>query len=321
MKNFWHKSWVIRLVSLLIAVLLVIYVNYTQEGFMTQGQSDRTKQTATQTRTVKVPLQVSVDTDNYYVVGYPAKVSVTLEGSNALVTSTINTQNFRAYIDLTNKSIGEHDVRVHVSGLNKQLAYTISPKTVHVNIQRRKSTTMPVQIEYNKTAVAHGYKLGKATVTPQQVEVTGARSEVDQIDQIVAKAVLPNGINHPFERQVNLIAEDRKGQQLNVIIEPATARVVLPISIAKKEVKLELVPKHENTNKVYSLTAKNYYVTIYGNQSTLSKIKELTVPVDLSGVNASTTKMVTLKLPKDVIKASSSQVSVQIKVANTNDSK
>ncbi|MDF7669450.1 CdaR family protein [Lactobacillus sp. ESL0703] len=321
MKNFWHKSWVIRLVSLLIAVLLVIYVNYTQEGFMTQGQSDRTKQTATQTRTVKVPLQVSVDTDNYYVVGYPAKVSVTLEGSNALVTSTINTQNFRAYIDLTNKSIGEHDVRVHVSGLNKQLAYTISPKTVHVNIQRRKSTTMPVQIEYNKTAVAHGYKLGKATVNPQQVEVTGARSEVDQIDQIIAKAVLPNGINHPFERQVNLIAEDRKGQQLNVIIEPATAKVVLPISIAKKEVKLELVPKHENTNKVYSLTAKNDYVTIYGNQSTLSKIKELTVPVDLSGVNASTTKMVTLKLPKDVIKASSSQVSVQIKVANTNDSK
>lgn len=321
MKNFWHKSWVIRLVSLLIAVLLVIYVNYTQEGFMTQGQSDRTKQTATQTRTVKVPLQVSVDTDDYYVVGYPAKVSVTLEGSNALVTSTINTQNFRAYIDLTNKSIGEHDVRVHVSGLNKQLAYTISPKTVHVNIQRRKSTTMPVQIEYNKTAVAHGYKLGKATVTPQQVEVTGARSEVDQIDQIVAKAVLPNGINHPFERQVNLIAEDRKGQQLNVIIEPATAKVVLPISIAKKEVKLELVPKHENTNKVYSLTAKNDYVTIYGNQSALSKIKELTVPVDLSSVNASTTKMITLKLPKDVIKASSSQVSVQIKVANTNDSK
>ncbi|MDF7672402.1 CdaR family protein [Lactobacillus sp. ESL0701] len=321
MKNFWHKSWFIRLVSLLIAILLVIYINYTQEGFMTQGQSDRTKQTATQTRTVKVPLQVSVDTDNYYVVGYPAKVSVTLEGANALVTSTINTQNFRAYIDLTNKSIGEHDVHVHVSGLSKQLAYTISPKTVHVNIQRRKSTTMPVQIEYNKTAVARGYKLGKVTVTPQQVEVTGSRSEVDQIDQIVAKAVLPNGINHSFERQVNLIAEDRKGQQLNVIIEPATAKVMLPISIAKKEVKLELVPKHENTSKVYSLTAKNDYVTIYGKQSVLSKINKLTVPVDLSGVNASTTKMVTLKLPNDVTRASSSKVSVQIKVANANDSK
>ncbi|MDF7683814.1 CdaR family protein [Lactobacillus sp. ESL0679] len=319
MKDFWHKSWVTRVVSLLIAVLLVIYINYTQEGFMTQGQPDRTKQTATQTQTVKVPLQVSVDTDNYYVVGYPAKVSVTLEGANALVTSTINTQNFRAYIDLTNKSIGEHDVHVHLSGLSNQLAYTISPKIVHVNIQRRKSTTMPVQIEYNKTAVARGYKLGKASVDPQQVEVTGARGEVDQIDQIVAKVVLPNDITHTFERQVNLIAEDRKGRQLNVIIEPATAKVVVPISIAKKEVKLALVPKHENTSKVYSLTAKNDYVTIYGSQSALDKIKTLAVPVDLSAVNASTTKMVPLKLPHGVIKASMPQVSVQIKVANVNN--
>ncbi|WEV71418.1 CdaR family protein [Lactobacillus sp. ESL0785] len=321
MKDFWRKSWFIRLVSLLIAVLLVIYINYTQEGFMTQGQADKTKQTATQTQTVKVPLQVSVDTDNYYVVGYPAKVSVTLEGSNALVTSTINTQNFRAYIDLTNKSIGEHQVQVHVSGLSNQLACTISPKTVHVNIQHRKSTTMPVQIEYNKNAVAHGYKLGKTNVDPQQVEVTGARGEIDQIDQIAAKVVLPNGIDHNFERQVNLIAEDRKGRQLNVIIEPATAKVTIPISVAKKTVKIALAPKHEKSSKVYSLTAKSNYVTLYGSQAALNKVKSLKVPVDLSDVNSSTTKIVKLQLPGGVIKANLAQVTVQIKVANSNNSK
>ncbi|MBA1395277.1 hypothetical protein EQ500_15655, partial [Lactobacillus sp. XV13L] len=66
MKSFWKQSWFVRLVSLLIAVLLVIYVNYTQEGFLTQGQSDRTKQTANKKQTIKVPLQVSVDTDKYY---------------------------------------------------------------------------------------------------------------------------------------------------------------------------------------------------------------------------------------------------------------
>lgn len=319
MKEFWKKSWFIRLVSLLMAVLLVIYVNYTQDGFLTQGQSDRTKQTANKTQTIKVPLQVSVDTDKYYVVGYPEKVSITLEGSTALVTSTINTQNFRAYIDLTNKKIGRHNVKVHVNGMSKQISYTINPRTVHVDIERRKSTTMPIQTKYNKSAIAFGYKLGHASVYPQQVEVTGARGEVDQIDQIIAKVVLPNGIDHTYERQVSLIAQDHKGRQLNVVIEPATAKVTIPISIAKKRVKVELEPKHENTSKIYSLTVKNEYVNIYGTEEDLAKIKRLKVPIDLRNVNASITKTVNIDLPDGVVKAEPSQISVEVKVENQNN--
>lgn len=105
MKDFWDRRWFIKLVSLLFAILLVIYIDTTQTGFVTQGEPRKTKQTANETQTISVPLQVSVNTDKYYVVGYPEKVKVTLEGSNALVTSTVNTQNFRAYIDLTHKKL------------------------------------------------------------------------------------------------------------------------------------------------------------------------------------------------------------------------
>ncbi|RMC58426.1 hypothetical protein F5ESL0260_03565 [Lactobacillus sp. ESL0260] len=319
MKEFWKKSWFIRLVSLLIAVLLVIYVNSTQEGFLSQGQTEKTKQTANKTETIKVPLQVSVDTDKYYVVGYPERVSVTLEGSTALVTSTINTQNFRAYIDLTKKSIGKHNVKIHINGINKQISYSVKPRNITVDIQRRKSTTMPVQIEYNKGAVAPGYQRGHSSVYPQQVEVTGARSEVDQIDQIVARVVLPNGIDHTYERQVNLIAVDNKGRQLNVIIDPATAKVTIPITTAKKVVKVQLEPEHEKTNKIYSLTAKTKYVTLYGNEDALAKVKHLKVPVDLGSVNVSATKTITFNLPDGVVKSNPRQINVDIKVENTKD--
>lgn len=318
MREFWRKSWFIRLVSLLIAVLLVIYVNSTQGGFFSQGQMEKTKQTANKTQTIKVPLQVSVDTDKYYVVGYPEKVSITLEGSTALVTSTVNTQNFRAYIDLNDKSIGKHNVKVQVNGISKQISYSVSPRNVNVNIQRRKSTTMPVQIEYNKGAVAHGYKIGHSSAFPQQVEVTGARSEVNQIDQIVAKVVLPNGIDHTYERQVNLVAEDRKGRQLNVVIDPATVKVTIPITVAKKSVKIQLEPKHESTNKIYSLSEKSNYVTLYGSERALAKVKQLEVPVDLSEVTSSTTKTVTLDLPHGLVKSNPRHIDVEIRVASSN---
>ncbi len=318
MKEFWRKPWFIKLVSLLIAVLLVIYVNDTQGGFWAQGQSNRTKQTVNKTQTISVPLQVSVDTDQYYVVGYPEKVNITLEGSTALVTSTINTQNFRAYIDLTKQSIGKHEVKVHVNGISRQLSYSINPKTVRVNIQKRKSTTMPIQIEYNKSALAHGYVIGHPSVYPQQVEVTGARSEVEQIDQIVAKVVLPNEIEHTYERQVSLIAQDHQGRQLNVVIEPATAKVTVPVSLARKKVRLKLKPEHENKGKIYSLTAKSEYVNIYGTEKDLEKVKSLLVPVDLSNIGAATTKTVTLKLPAGVVKAEPNQIDVDIRVESSN---
>lgn len=321
MNKFWEKKWFIRLVSLLLAILLVIYIDSTQTGFMTQGEPSKTRETATETRTIKIPLQVSIDTDQYYVVGYPEKVKVTLSGSNALVTSTINTQNFRAYIDLTHKKIGRHRVKVRISGLSKQISYQINPKMVTVNIQHRKSRTMPVQIEYNKNVVARGYHLGHAKVNPSQVEVTGAQSEINQIDQIVAKISLPNNLNHSYQRQVILMAEDKDKHQLNVVIQPSTATVTIPLSLSKKKVKLSLNSKNENSNKVYSVTATQNNVILYGEKSALKKISKLKLSVDLRKINTSTVKMYRLTLPKGVVKAEPSQVRIQIKVKNTSNSK
>lgn len=177
---------------------------------------------------------------------------------------------------------------------------------------------MPVQIEYNENAVAHGYTVGHPSVYPQQVEVTGARSEVEQIDQIVAKVVLPSEMKHDYERQVNLIALDRKKRQLNVVIEPATAKVTIPVSVAHKRVRVKLEPKNEQSGKIYSLTAKPDYITIYGAKEDLAKISKLKVPVDLSEVAVSTSKVVKLDLPTGVVKSDPVQLGIDIKVANSN---
>lgn len=38
MKDFWNNRWFIKVVSLLFAILLVIYIDSTQTGFVTQGE-------------------------------------------------------------------------------------------------------------------------------------------------------------------------------------------------------------------------------------------------------------------------------------------
>lgn len=320
MKSFFDKPWFYKIVALVLAILLAIYINNTQTGYAPEGRRNQTVQTATKRETFKVPLQVSVNTDKYYVTGYPEKVSLTITGSSALVTSTVNTQNFRAFIDLSKLKTGSHTVPVKINGLSSQLAYSINPKTIKVNIQQRKSRSLPVQIEYNKDAVPAGYEIGTPVSDPSVVTVTGAKSEVNQIDKIVARATLPKDQSETYEREFMLVAEDQKGRQLNVVIDPATTRVRIPINLPSKKVKISVTSHNEESNKMYALTADKSTVRLYGSSSALKKLDEVPLDVNLAGITSSTTRKVTLDLPKGVIKASPAEFTVKIKVSDASSS-
>ena len=54
MKDFWGKPWFIKVVSLLIAILLVVYIDSTQPGFITQGEPKKTRQTASRSEERRV---------------------------------------------------------------------------------------------------------------------------------------------------------------------------------------------------------------------------------------------------------------------------
>lgn len=116
-----------------------------------------------------------------------------------------------------------------------------------------------------------------------------------------------------------LVAEDSKGRQLNAVITPSTANVRLPVSLSKKTVKLNLRPKNEKNNKVYSVTAKNDQVTLYGKKSVLAKINQLNVDVDLKGIDSSTVRNYPLVLPKGVARADPAEVQISIKVKDASN--
>src|SRR5699024_11172147 len=105
----------------------------------------------------------------------------------------------------------------------------------------------------------------------------------------------------------------------NAVINPSTVKASLPISLFKKKVKLNLKPKNEKNNKVYSVTAKNDEVTLYGQKETLAKIKQLDVDVDLKGISYSTVKNYPLVLPKVVARVDSENIKISIKVKNANN--
>ena len=82
---------------------------------------------------------------------------------------------------------------------------------------------------------------------------------------------------------------------------------------------MNLRPKNEKNNKVYSLTAKGDQVTLYGQKSVLSKINQLNVDVDLKGIDSPTVRNYPLVLPKGVARADPAEVQISIKVKNSSN--
>lgn len=297
MNKFWESPWVYRIISLFIAIGLFAYINAEKidNTLHHGGNADRTV-LATKKATISVPLELDADTDKYFITGYPEMVKVTVEGNAALVTAVQNTQNFRVTASLRKLTVGTHNVRLTAQGLNNNLTYKINPATIKVKIQNRISKTMAVSVDYNKSAIADGYAAGSPVLSTANVQVTGARSEIERIYEVSASLALARNTKKSVTQTVTLQALDSNGHTLNVVITPQTVRVKLPISMPTKKVPLTFVPSGEQKDGIaYEFKSKTTSVVVTAKKSVLDKLDNLEVPVDVTGITKSTNRGFDLK--------------------------
>ena len=232
-KGFFRRKWFLRIISLILALFLFMYVNGSKSGFLRQNTRNNNQSSALMSNksvNLRMPLDVTIDNNKYIVSGYPQYVKVKVTGPSALVTTTSNTQNFKVYADLSDLTPGKHRVKLKTSGLNSELTSKIEQQYINVNIQPRKTITMKVTIRLSTRDLDNGYKLGRPHSDIQTVQVTGSRDEVNKVNRIVAFVAIPHDAKDNIARQVTLQAIDRNGQTLNVVISPTTTNVSIPIS-------------------------------------------------------------------------------------------
>lgn len=231
-RSIFDSPWFLRLISLLLAILLFAYVNGTHDGvFRNTMQNDNdTMLTSSKTTTMTMPLNVNNEKNRFVVNGYPQYVKVRITGPSALVKSTKNTRNFKCYIDVADLGVGKHTVRVKESGLGSGLKYRFTPSKINVNVQPRRTVTMPVTIRLSNSTVAGDHTVGKPRATATSVQVTGSKKNVKRIAKIVAYVNVPHNATSSITRQCTLTALDSKGHVLNVVIVPSTITVTVPIS-------------------------------------------------------------------------------------------
>ncbi|ANK59939.1 YbbR-like domain-containing protein [Loigolactobacillus backii] len=324
MNKFFNSPWVYRGLALIFAIMLFTYVNIDRINSTRQAASSSSTMLANKSKTITVPLQINADTDKYFITGYPEKVKVKIEGPSALVTATTNTQNFKVMANLERLGVGKHVVTLRQEGLNKELSYRISPQRVTIDVQRKETKRFPIQVKFNKANLATGYTTGDISLNQTTTTVTGSRSAVNSIEQVVATVNTKNNIESDISQETLLQALDSKGNTVNVLMDPQAVKVTIPVEHPSKKVSINLKATGTPADgKSVKLSSDTKSVTVTGPQSELDKLKDLTVDVPVDDASSSTTKTISLDPGSSNLQCSPKSVQVLVSVSddgtNNND--
>ncbi|WHY97844.1 CdaR family protein [Peribacillus simplex] len=316
MDKFTNSAWFMRIVAFALAALLFISINFEMESDKKSLGLSTAPEISTET-IENVPVEVYYDRENLVVSGVPETVDVTLKGAKSLLINAKNQRDFKVYVDLSDPAIsmGDRTVTFKISDLNEKLVATIDPEYAEVNVQERVTKEFPVEAEYNSSLLEEGYTAGQPTVSPKTVKITGAKDAIEQISYVKANLEISKGLNETVNSKATVKALDRDLNKLDVTIEPSTVSVSLEVSIPSKTV--SIAPKQTGKTKdgirITSISVDPKEVTLFGSETSLEKIDEVNLPVNISDIDGDTELELDLDKPESVQKMSLGKAKVKIR--------
>lgn len=305
MDKLFQSKWAIRVISLVFAVSLYLYVSIETNTVNSDSPVVPSPGASEEVQVLDdVPLEVRMDGDQYVVSGVPEYVTVSLEGKTRVLTPTVRQRNFKVFVDLHDFSEGEHTVDIEYEGIPEELTAFIEPKTIEVEIEKRASKEFPVEIDYvNLEELPLGYEIGTAEVNPETVTIISSESVIEQIAMVkvfIDASDLKESIRN---REVPVSVYDIQGNDLNVKVDPAGVAISVPVERPSKTVSLSIATKGDLPDgfSLNKIDADNE-IEIFGKREVLNEIDGIsTKEIDLSEIDKSDTYDIELDFPEGII--------------------
>ena len=174
---------------------------------------------------------------SYHVVNNSNTVSVTVRGNRSVV-EQLYTDSITASADLMEIVSMEADpiivpVRVSAPGIAAG-SISANPGTLQIELEEIKSADFVINGSVGGTTPANGFEVGKLTVDPDRVTISGPASLIEIIDRVEA-TVSVSRLSEDTELTTGLQIYDKNGQQLS-----ETQRSYLKFSIDSKNVTVKV---------------------------------------------------------------------------------
>lgn len=254
--------------------------------------------------------------ENMTLMDTPESVRVKVRAPRNLIGSTSG-KDFSAYIELKGLAPGQHTLPVGFVVPSGYELVEVSPDKLQVRIDSLRSRDYPVEVRLTGSVVGEMI-LGRATVQPASINISGPRSLVDAVDKVVAPAEVREKAA-TFEVDARIVVLGVDGKELKgLTVEPNKVKVtgqLQPGSITRAvEVKTVVsgdLPDGILLRRVFTEPSK---VEISGPKELVDKIDVLyTEPIFLTGITKDVTREVLLQV-RDGVTVNRPSVMVRITV-------
>ncbi|WP_347943438.1 CdaR family protein [Enterococcus cecorum] len=284
------SKMVMALFALLLTLILFTNANTTD-------QQKQQKPAYNYEETVKqVPIVFEYNEKKYYIQGYEPNVDVKLSSANRvqlLAESNADTRTFKVVADLNELSPGTHEVKLKVENLKSGVKAKLSTNKSTVTIEKKITKKFAVKPILADEHQLDGVTLSSISSTPKSVFVTTGAQTMKEIAIVQALFTSSYPITQNITKTVKLEALNAKGEKLDVTFDKEEVEVHLAVNRVNKQVKL--TPKQfgnlPSGVSGYQFHLNPETIMLSSNGGDLDKIDEITIPVDISGIAQTTTKV------------------------------
>lgn len=287
MKKRMESDLLLKILSVVFAFLLWMFVINTDNPVIKKTFND-----------VPVDMlneQVLEELNQTYKIESGDTVSFTVKGKKDVV-DRLTKADFKATADVSSMS-DVHAILIRVEALRykSQLDIDTGGATVKVVLEDVKSDQIPVVVEVNGEP-ASGYTVSTQTATPNLISVSGPKSVVSRIKQIVA-VVDVSGLKKDVTMTQNVKCYDEDGDIVSQDrIKLDTNKIKVKIGLSRTKVVPFEVDTKGNPGKGYVLGSIDYepkHIEITGAQEDLDQIDSIKLAsLDISNSTKSIEKTI-----------------------------
>ncbi|QSQ08276.1 CdaA regulatory protein CdaR [Koleobacter methoxysyntrophicus] len=290
MDNILRNNMSIKLISILVAVLLWMYVIGEQNPYIIHIYRD-------------VPVKLNnLDTANFALKEEEAgfKVSVRVRGRRATI-SELTKSEIKAEVNLRGRMEGENLIPVAVTVPDNVELLDINPPEIMVTLEPIIEKQVPIVVRLTGTP-AGGFAAMDPSAKPGEAVLKGARSVVESVKSAFVSVDI-SGKNRDVKGNFPLrVVDEKNGEVKNITFRPETVDVIVPIV---KKADVEVIPKITGSPAggyaVSDITVVPLTLSVTGEDEVVESLNELyTEGLDITGLSQDIQKEVKVILPEGV---------------------
>jgi YbbR domain-containing protein len=301
-----RNSWVVRIMSVIIASILWIYVMNEQNPITTKSFT--------------VPLTTANLADNMLVKDLPDNVIVKISGTRSQI-AALHMSDIRAYIDFTDAPKGRNTYNVMATSKSGEIV-EITPSLLQLELDTQ--VTREMKLEARIVGVPHsGVTVSRMDMNPTEVTISGAEERLKQVAKVVVMVDISNHDKN-FETDATAVAVDQAGREMyDVKVSPAkvstTVTIVRQLGTNDFPIKAELSGKLPAGLALAGTRITPATVRLTADPKVLGQLKEIkTAPIMLNNLTSSVELNMPLQIP-DKVMADVHSVVVEITIKKENE--